>query len=147
MSNLLVQNIKHTNNTTAVEINSSAQMTVKGEGSATTNLQQGLSKHFVNINGTGTIATRDSFNLSSAVDNGTANYTFNLTNAHSGATYTLTCSGAEPGGNKPHVAVPFVVSDTEYAPTASAYRIGMLEPGVAWNDAEYVMGSTFGDLA
>jgi len=147
MSNLLVQNIKHTNNTTAVEINSSAQMTVKGEGSATTNLQQGLSKHFVNINGTGTIATRDSFNLSSAVDNGTANYTFNLTNAHSGETYTLTCSGAEPGGNKPHVAVPFVVSDTEYAPTASAYRIGMLEPGVAWNDAEYVMGSTFGDLA
>ena len=121
---------------------------VAGAGNiTTTNVQEGLSKHFVNINGTGTIATRDSFNLSSAVDNGTANYTFNLTNAHSGATYTLTCSGAEPGGNKPHVAVPFVVSDTEYVPTTSSYRIGMLEPGVAWNDAEYVMGSTFGDLA
>ena len=45
MSNLLVQNIKHTNGTTAVEINTSAQMTVKGEGSATTtNLQLGLVK-------------------------------------------------------------------------------------------------------
>ena len=75
MSNILVQNIKHTNNTTSMAIDTSGQVSVRGEGSATTtNLQQGLSKHFVNINGTGTIATRDSFNLSSAVDNGTANY-------------------------------------------------------------------------
>ncbi len=122
-------------------------VTVQGEGTATTNLQQGLSKHWVNINGTGTIATRDSFNLSSVVDNGTANYTFNLTNAHNNINYTLTCSGGEPGSNKPHVAIPFIVSDTDYPPTTSAYRIGMLEPGTAWADAKYVIGVTHGDLA
>ncbi len=109
--------------------------------------KQEAPKHRVNLNGTGTIATRDSFNLSSAVDNTTANYTFNLTNAHDDANYALTCSGSEPGGNKPHVAVPFNVNDVEYAPTSSAYRIGMLEPGTAWADAKYVMGITHGDLA
>ena len=116
-------------------------------GGAVTLTNQEAPKHRVNLNGTGTIATRDSFNLSSAVDNGTANYTFNLTNAHNNANYALTCSGSEPGSNKAHVAVPFNVNDTEYAPTTSSYRIGMLEPGTAWTDAKYVMGITHGDLA
>jgi len=116
-------------------------------GGAATLTKQEAAKHRVNLNGTGTIATRDSFNLSSAVDNTTANYTFNLTNAHDDANYALTCSGSEPGGNKPHLAVPFNVNDVEYAPTSSAYRIGMLEPGTAWADAKYVMGITHGDLA
>ena len=126
---------------------SANSMTIRGEGSAQTSIQQGLGKHWVNINGTSTIATRDSFNLSSAVDNGTANYTFNLTNAHNNINYTLTCSGGQPGSGQPHVAIPFIVSDTDYPPTASAYRIGMLEPGTAWGDAKYVMGVTHGDLA
>jgi len=116
-------------------------------GGAATLTKQEAPKHRVNLNGTGTIATRDSFNLSSAVDNTTANYTFNLTNAHDDANYALTCAGSEPGGNKPHVAVPFNVNDVDYAPTSSSYRIGMLEPGTAWADAKYVMGITHGDLA
>ena len=41
MSNILVQNIKHTNNTTAIEINSSAQMAVKSDGGAKIVMQSG----------------------------------------------------------------------------------------------------------
>jgi hypothetical protein len=45
MSNILVQNIKHTNNTTSMAIDTSGQVSIRGEGSATTtNLQQGLAK-------------------------------------------------------------------------------------------------------
>ena len=127
---------------------SAGDVDITSEGGAVTmQLQQGLAKAWINFNGTGTIATRDTFNLSSAVDNGTASYTFNLNNAHSDANYSIICSGSEPGVAKPHVAVPFVVNDTETAPTSSAYLIGMLEPGSAWNDAKYVMAISHGDLA
>ena len=60
-------------------------MTIRGEGNAVTNIQQGLGKVWNNLNGTGTIATRDSFNVSSNVDSGTGVYTTNYTNAMSSA--------------------------------------------------------------
>ena len=46
---------------------SAGSIVVTGEGgSTTTNLQQGLLKNFLNMNGTGTIAIRDSFNTATA---------------------------------------------------------------------------------
>lgn len=41
----------------------------------------GLCKAWVNFNGTGTVAIRASYNVSSITDNGTGNYTVNFTNA------------------------------------------------------------------
>ena len=54
-------------------------LTLTGEGgAATTDVTQGLAKHWININGTGTIATRDSFNNSSITDVHTGTYQFTL---------------------------------------------------------------------
>ena len=84
MSNLLVQNIKHTNNTTSMAINTSGQVSIRGEGSATTtNLQQGLAKSWILFDGSGTPSSRDSFNIASIGDDATGLYTLNLTNAFS----------------------------------------------------------------
>ena len=47
----------------------------------------GSAKAWVNFNGTGTPAARDSFNLSSITDNGTGDYTANWTNAMGNANY------------------------------------------------------------
>ena len=48
-------------------VTTAGSILVTGEGnSTTTNLQQGLCKHWGNLDGTGTIAIRDSFNTSSA---------------------------------------------------------------------------------
>ena len=58
-------------------------ITVRGEGSATTSLQQGLAKVWNNLNGTGTIASRDSFNVSGNTDVGTGVYMTNYTSAMS----------------------------------------------------------------
>jgi hypothetical protein len=44
-------------------------------------------KAWVNFNGTGTVAIRASFNVSSITDNGTGNYTVNFTNAMPDANY------------------------------------------------------------
>ncbi len=47
----------------------------------------GLAKAWVNFNGTGTVAIRASFNVSSITDNGAGNYTVNFTNAMADANY------------------------------------------------------------
>jgi hypothetical protein len=73
-SELRVDNLK--GSTTGGSIN------VLGEGtSATTNLQQGLLKCWINMKGNvSPLLIRDSFNQSTATDNGSGDYTFNHTN-------------------------------------------------------------------
>jgi len=68
-------------------------MTVVGEGgSTTTNLQQGLAKMWIQFDGTGTIATRDSFNRGGLTDNGTGNYTVTFTNNMSNNDFSVAVS-------------------------------------------------------
>jgi hypothetical protein len=50
---------------------------------------QGSAKAWVNFNGTGTVAIRASFNVSSITDNGTGDYTINFTTAMQDANYSL----------------------------------------------------------
>lgn len=47
----------------------------------------GTAKAWVNFNGTGTVAIRRAFNVSSITDNGTGDYTVNFTNALADANY------------------------------------------------------------
>jgi hypothetical protein len=56
---------------------------------ATQNGMTGIAKAWVNFNGTGTVAIRDSFNVSSITDNGTGNYTVNFTTAMPNANYSI----------------------------------------------------------
>ena len=56
-----------------------------------------LSKAWINFNGTGTVAIRDSFNVSSLTDNGTGNYTMNFSAAMSDANYCVVSAGSESG--------------------------------------------------
>ena len=78
-------------------------LTADGDGSQLTNLPQPASlstatgsapsysaRVWVNFNGTGTIAVRNSGNVSSLADNGTGNYTVNFATALSASTYCVT---------------------------------------------------------
>jgi hypothetical protein len=49
----------------------------------------GSAKAWVNFNGTGTVAIRASFNVSSITDNGTGDYTVNFTTAMPDANYSM----------------------------------------------------------
>jgi hypothetical protein len=51
-----------------------------------------LCRAWVNFNGTGTVAIRGSFNVSSITDNGTGDYTINFTNAMPDTNYNVTGS-------------------------------------------------------
>jgi hypothetical protein len=78
----------------------------------------GSAKAWVNFNGTGTVAIRASFNVSSITDNGTGDYTVNFTNAMTDATYGA--AALLNGGSGGSVMAPY----TTTAPTTSAYRLG-----------------------
>ena len=56
------------------------------------NAVEGLAKAWVNFNGTGTIAARDSFNVASLTDNGTGDYTVNFSSSFDNANYTYASS-------------------------------------------------------
>ena len=49
----------------------------------------GVCRAWVNFNGTGTVAIRASFNVTSITDNGTGNYTINFTTAMTDANYSF----------------------------------------------------------
>ena len=64
-------------------------ITVRGEGSATTSLQQGLAKAWVNYNQS-TPATVDSFSISSVTDSTTGEFKINISSAFSNTGYSST---------------------------------------------------------
>jgi hypothetical protein len=66
---------------TLTGVTTAGSISVTGEGnSTTTNLQQGLAKFWIAMNGSGTPAAVDSFNVGSITDVGTGNYKFNFSN-------------------------------------------------------------------
>jgi len=91
-------------------VTSAGDITVTSEGgSATQSLQQGLAKCWVNFNGQGTIAARDSFNLSSLDDNGTGDYGVNMSSVFSSANHSAhgTCDAV---GNYSNVEINSVAA-------------------------------------
>ena len=71
---------------------SETSVTIQGEGSATTNLQQGLIKTWMSMNGSSTIALFDSLNTASITDNGTGDYTQTYTNSMGNNDYSTVIS-------------------------------------------------------
>lgn len=96
-----------------------------GAGTASTsadNVIYGCAKAWVNFNGTGTVAIRASYNVSSITDNGTGDYTINFTNALVDANYSVVGTLAMTFGRTIQVSA----SSDSAAPTTqttSAVRI------------------------
>lgn len=74
---------------------------------------------WVNFNGTGTVAIRASGNVTSITDNGTGNYTVNITNAMPDANYAV-AGTASGDASRPQFAV---ATAWDVAPTTSALRV------------------------
>jgi len=67
----------------------------------------GTAKAWVNFNGTGTVAIRKAFNVSSITDNGSGDYSVNFTTAMPDANYTVCGSaGYGAGGSGRYMSAP-----------------------------------------
>jgi hypothetical protein len=79
-----------------------------------------LCRAWVNFNGTGTVAIRASYNVSSITDNGTGDYTVNFATALADANYSMAGSTVQVSGVTWGFP-PFLYSST--AQTATSVRI------------------------
>jgi len=76
-------------------VTAAGSMLVVGEGGTnTTNLQQGLAKCWYNLDGTGTIALNNSFNVSGIVDTNVGDYVMSYTTNMANATSSVILGGA-----------------------------------------------------
>jgi hypothetical protein len=97
-----------TANVDNIQSSTSGTPTVFKDGSGT---QIGtLCRAWVNFNGTGTVAIKASFNVSSITDNGTGDYTVNFTTAMPDANYASPSQGGSLFGG----ATPSTKTTTAY---------------------------------
>ena len=108
----------------------------------TNTVVNGSAKAWVNFNGTGTIAARDSFNLSSLTDNATGYYSVNFTSAFATADYAVSGSCAQYGAGGRWMMVSAAI-----LPTGSSYGITCFNNSNVALDLEYLQNSVQGDLA
>ena len=127
MSTLSVNTVKSLGTGAPVFQNSSG--TEKGQ----------LAKAWVNFNGTGTVAIRDSFNVGSITDNGTGSYTLNFSTAMPSADYVLCMSGSTNN------SFTRAGTQTPSSMTASTAAVQTANSSGSSADREYCAVAIFGD--
>ena len=107
----------------------------------TTYSARGIAKAWVNFNGTGTVAVRDSENVSSLTDQGVGNYDVNFNSAMANANWSLA------GATAPVTNDWFDFYMDGPLNTSAKARLNCTKPGYASFDAGYMHTVFHGDLA
>ena len=94
---------------------------------------------WVNFNGTGTVAIRDSEGVSSISDNGTGSYSINFTTSLSNANYSVSGMCEESGSGYAHLFI-----DRTYAISTNSVHIQSIKENDSYYDATYVMAHVLG---
>ena len=115
------------------------QNTSAAHSSTAEQIAQGRAKAWVNFNGTGTVAIRDSFNVGSITDNGTGSYTLNFSTAMPSADYVLCMSGSTNN------SFSRAGTQTPASMTASAAVVNTANSTGSSVDREYCAVAIFGD--
>jgi hypothetical protein len=110
----------------------------------TATVVNGSAKAWASVNGTGTIAVRDSLNVSSLTDVGTGDFATNFSNAYSAGDYAI---GGSTVGN---TSLYSQITTGVVLPSAGSIRtitgrFDLSSGNIA--DQNYVSVLTFGDLA
>jgi hypothetical protein len=123
----------------SVDIHGEAGTTSSGSTGLTTNLQQGLAKSWLNLDGTGTVGINDSFNTSSITDDGTGDYDPFFTTSMANTTYSATGTTLSGPGDFCVVAITSLAT--------GGYRLLVSDGAASNEDADPVMTHILGDLA
>ena len=104
----------------------------------------GSAKAWVNFNGTGTIAARDSLNLSSLTDNGTGAYSVNLTSSFANANYATTSAASRSASN---LLGGLQTHSSSGTATTSGFTLSLYAYVASSADFPYIGTASFGELA
>ena len=113
---------------------------VQGEGTNTTNLQQGLSKCWINYDATASSDyTRDSFNVSSTSDNNTGEHDVLFTTVMGNVNFTSVTNGHRDDNQS--------ISTFQYGvATKFRFKLNAFSSGTN-TDTDAAFAAVFGDLA
>ncbi len=149
MSTVILDTITGKSTATTITIGSTPvvsasanSMTIRGEGSNQTSIQQGLAKSWVNFDGSESpLTNRDSFNVSSLVDNGTGNYDQVFTTNMGSGNYSPSGAGADTQPISSNRDRNFQITAENTAQTNINFFLS------GQQDMNHVHGQVFGDLA
>jgi hypothetical protein len=96
-----------------------------------------LCKAWVNFDGTGTVAIRASYNVSSITDNGTGDYTVNFTSALADANYCVALGGSRQNGTTSYLPQMPYSGGSPVTKTTSAFRIYNGAPSIDIREDSY----------
>tara|TARA_R110000787_G_scaffold169761_1_gene282429 strand:+ start:388 stop:759 length:372 start_codon:yes stop_codon:yes gene_type:complete len=116
-----------------------ANTLLAADGSTTTQpsipaLDKRMAKAWVNFNGTGTVAIRDDYGVSSITDYGTGDFNINFSTNMSNNSYTFSCAGS-------YVTIGSVNAQSEI--TTSALRLRTTDGAGNNGDKEFVCVQIF----
>ena len=143
--NIEVTNLKYDSDTTSMIISNTGQVTIQGEGTNTTNLQQGLCKSWAKVSADGA-SNLDSFNVSTIDDDGTGDGGIHFTTDMANANYSIQLT-VDHGGAGSSVNSVEVTDGTQAAGSFDYTNnyVNSVENRVAFNVDRYI--AVFGDLA
>ena len=118
-----------------IVVNSDADGVAIGTGGIN---QARIAKAWVNFNGTGTVAIRSSYNVSSITDSGTGSYVVNLSTATSDANYSV-------AGSVAGTAITHFKTNQSATRTTSACPVYSLNSSHSVADGEFVEVQIFGN--
>ena len=106
---------------------------------AMSTINQGTAKAWINFNGSGTPAARDSFNISSITDIETGRFTLNFSNSMNNDDFAAVTSGGSH-----NIAAMFGYM---YSPTTSSTNIEFINTSDVLADPVFATSDVNGDLA
>ena len=113
---------------------------------ATSTVAQGSAKAWINFNGTGTPAVRDSFNCSILSDDGAGRYTLSYASSLANANYSMSSlAGTRDVGESTTKLIIYDADDT-YSTSNTSIRLASRADDTP-TDQTHVFTQTHGDLA
>lgn len=123
-------------------------ISIQGEGSATTNLQQGLAKLWANVDMYTSTVINDSFNASSVTDVAQGAHSIAITNSFSNAFYSLVGTSGQTGDGSSDYRTNVTVDDLNTTKTTSVFGLRVFAAGInSHEDTNENNSMVMGDLA
>jgi len=116
---------------------------IKATGETASRAVSGVAGAWVNFNGTGTIAARDSLNVASLTDSSTGNYVVNFSNNFGNGNFSAVATQGNNDGSNPGQNGVITVGQT----VASSSSIETSNTSATNNDWAQISHISHGDLA
>ena len=107
---------------------------------ATSVIAEGTAKAWANIDGSGTVSFRDSFNTSGLTDNGTGDYTTSFSTSFGNVNYSFTYCGAQDGAE-----TTYQMKSSSMA--AGTHQVQLKNAAGTVTDRDFICGTFHGDRA